>query len=220
MSSPQAVLFDFDGTLADSEPLITESMVVALRAHGHDVTTERVRHVFGPPFAVMVRMLAGDVSDQQLEAIGATYFEDYNNRQLPRIQPIPGAVDLLDALEAHDIRKALVTNKIEVSAGRQLAAMHWEGRFEVVVGADTVGLPKPAADPALHALERLGVAAQVAAFVGDQEPDVACGLAAGIPVVVGLAFGRSAETLAAAGATHIANDLYEVRRMLLDGAGD
>lgn len=217
---PSAVLFDFDGTLADSEPLITESMVVALGQHGHEVTAERVRHVFGPPFDVMVRQLAGAIADEELAAIRASYFEDYNGRQLPRIQPVDGADELLDALHAHGVAMALVTNKLEASAHRQLAAMHWEGRFALVVGADSTGLPKPAADPALFALERLGVPPERAAFVGDQDPDVACGLAAGIPMVVGVALGRSAESLAAAGATHVARDLREVRTLLLEGAED
>lgn len=216
---PSAVLFDFDGTLADSEPLITESMVVALGRHGYEVTAERVQQIFGPPLDTMLRMLVSDLSDDEVEAIRTSYFADYNGRQLPRIQSIDGANELLDALDAHHVALALVTNKFEASAHRQLEAMHWEGRFALVVGADTTSLPKPAAEPALYALERLGVAPAQAAFVGDQDPDVACGLAAGIPMVVGVAFGRSAESLAAAGATHVARDLHEVRALLLDGAG-
>lgn len=210
------MLFDFDGTLADSEPLITGSLVHALGMHGHEVTAERVRHIFGPPFDVMVRLLAGDIPDDEVRAIRATYFEHYNNEQLPRIQPIDGATDLLDALAARDVALAMVTNKVEASALHQLSAMSWDDRFQVVVGADTVGLPKPAAEPALHALARLGVTPEDAAFVGDQEPDIGCGLAAGLGMVIGLALGRAPETLAAAGATHVANDLHEVRQLLLD----
>ncbi len=215
----RAVLFDFDGTLADSEPLITGSLVHALRAHGHEVTEERVRHVFGPPFDVMVRELAGHVTSVEVDAIRATYFEHYNSVQLPRIQPVEGATELLDALAEAGVALAMVTNKIEASAQRQLAAMRWDGRFAVVVGADTVHSAKPAPDPALHALARLHIDPSDAAFVGDQEPDVACGLAAGCAMVIGLALGRPAETLAAAGATHVARDLHEVRQLLLGGTG-
>lgn len=213
------MLFDFDGTLADSEPVITASLVHALGTHGHAVTKERVRHIFGPPLPVMVRALAGDLPDAEVAAISDAYFSHFNSR-LSLIDPIDGAAELLDALAAAGVAVAMVTNKVEASAQRQLAAMGWGDRFEVVVGADTVGLPKPAADPALHALARLRVQASEAAFVGDQEPDVACGLAAGCAMVVGVAFGRPAETLAAAGATHVARDLHEVRQLLLDGMGD
>lgn len=210
----RAVLFDFDGTLADSEPLITGSLVHALRAHGHAVTEERVRHVFGPPLDVMVRELAGHLSVEAVDAIRVTYFEHFNDR-LSLIQPVEGATELLDALAAAGIPFAMVTNKVEASAHRQLSSMRWGGRFEVVVGADTVHSAKPAPDPALHALARLHVDATDAAFVGDQEPDIACGLAAGCGMVIGLALGRPAETLAAAGATHVARDLFEVRQLLL-----
>lgn len=214
----RAVLFDFDGTLADSEPLITASLVHALHVHGHEVTEERVTHVFGPPLDVMVRMLAGDLTADQFEAIRTSYFDHFNAR-LSQIAPIEGAIELLDALAAAHVPVAMVTNKFEASARRQLAAMRWEHRFQVVVGADTIDSAKPAPDPALHALARLHVDAVDAAFVGDQEPDIACGLAAGCAMVIGLAFGRPAETLAAAGATHVARDLFEVRQLLLGGTG-
>lgn len=218
--NPRAVLFDFDGTLADSEPLITGSLVYALGRHGFPVTEQQVTRIFGPPFDTMVRLLAGDISEEQAGAIRASYFEHYNEVQLPRIQPIPGAAELLDALDAHGVALAMVTNKVEASAHRQLQAMGWERRFPIVVGADTTGLAKPAAEPALHALRLLDVRPEDAAFVGDQEPDIGCGLAAGVSMVVGLVFGRAPETLAAAGATHVANDLFEVRQLLLQGMGD
>lgn len=214
----RAVLFDFDGTLADSEPLITASLIHALGTRGHVVTEERVRHIFGPPLPVMVRALAGDLGDAEVASIADAYFEHFNAR-LSLIQPIEGAADLLDALAGAGVPVAMVTNKVEASARRQLAAMRWDDRFEVVVGADTVGRAKPAADPAVHALARLGVEASDAAFVGDQDPDVGCGLAAGCGMVIGVAFGRPAEMLAAAGATHVARDLHEVRQLLLDGTG-
>jgi len=214
----RAVLFDFDGTLADSEPLITGSLIHALGVHGYQVSVERVRHIFGPPLPVMVRALAGDLTDAEVAAISDSYFAHFNAR-LSLIEPIEGAAELLNALAEAGVAVAMVTNKVEASARRQLAAMRWDGRFEVVVGADTVGLPKPAADPALHALARLRVAPSDAAFVGDQDPDIACGLAAGCAKVVGVAFGRPAETLAAAGATHVARDLHEVRQLLLGGTG-
>jgi HAD superfamily hydrolase (TIGR01509 family) len=216
---PAAVLFDFDGTLADSEPLISESLLHAMRMHGYDVTPQEVRAIFGPPLDEMVRLLAGPIGAEKAQAIRDTYFQHYNGVQLPRIRPIAGAEALLDALDAHGVRKALVTNKVEASAHRQLAAMHWERRFDVVVGADTTAHPKPAPDPALFALDQLGVPATQAAFVGDQEPDIACGLAAHVSQVIALALGRSAASLDSAGATHVVTSLNEVRMLLLQESG-
>jgi HAD superfamily hydrolase (TIGR01509 family) len=155
--------------------------------------------------------------DEQLERIRTAYFDNYNEFQLPSIKPLPGAVELLDALDARQIPVGMVTNKVEASAARQLDALGWGGRFAVVVGADSVRLPKPAPDAALAALARLDVPSDEAAFVGDQEPDMECAVAAGIPMVIGLAHARAAETLAASGATYVAGSLAEVEAILLRG---
>ena len=214
--SPGVVLFDFDGTLADSEPVITASLVHALGTEGFEVTAAQVRDVFGPPLQTMAQMLAGELAPERYERVRIAYFTDFN-AQLHTIQPLPGAVEILDALDARAIPFGMVTNKTEASAAAQLAAMGWERRFATVVGADSVREPKPAAEPALLALERLGIAAERAAFVGDQEPDMLCATAAGIPVVIGLAHARAAEMLAAAGATYVAKTLHEVEAVLLRG---
>jgi HAD superfamily hydrolase (TIGR01509 family) len=214
---PRAVLFDFDGTLADSEPLITASLIHALGTEGFHVTAEQVRGVFGPPLLEMVRLLAGTLPEEQQARLRTAYFDDYNTYQLPNIKPLPGAIELLDALAARQIPLGMVTNKFEASAAAQLAALGWQDRFPVVIGAESVALPKPAPDAALAALARLNVSAEEAAFVGDQEPDMECAVAAGIPVVIGLAHARAAETLAASGATYVAGSLAEVEAILLRG---
>jgi phosphoglycolate phosphatase len=192
-------------------------LIHALGTEGFHVTAEQVRGVFGPPLVEMVRQLAGDLAAEQLERIRAAYFDNYNVYQLPNIKPLPGANDLLDALAGRQIPVGMVTNKVEASAARQLAALGWAERFAVVIGADSGVLAKPAPDPALLALSRLGVLPDEAAFVGDQEPDMECAVAAGIPMVIGLAHARAAETLAASGATYVAGSLSEVEAILLRG---
>ena len=214
---PAAVLFDFDGTLADSEPLITAAMIYALGTEGFTVTAGQVREVFGPPFHEMAQLLVGALSEQQIERLRTAYSENYRAEQLPRVRPIPGAAGLLDALDRCGIPFALVTNKSVASAEEQLAHLGWSSRFAHVIGWDLVPRPKPAPDAALLALHRLGVTAERAAYVGDQTPDMECATGAGIPVIIGLAHARGADSLAAAGATYVAGTLTEVEAMLLRG---
>ena len=212
-----AVLFDCDGTLADSASMIAANIVDALRDIGHTVHAEQVRSVFGPPLPEMVRLLVGPVSEQQIERFNAAY-GTYAAIRRPLIQPMPGAVALLDSLAARRIPLAMVTNKGDAGAAAQIAAFGWEGRFAAVVTQDTVALPKPAPDPALHALRLLGVAPERAAFVGDTESGAVCGRGAGIPLVISLRGAHDPMRLRAAGATHVVETLGEVLTLLL-GAG-
>lgn len=214
---PAAVLFDFDGTIADSLPVITDSLMHALETEGFRATREQVLAVLGPPLSVMVDVLTGaQLSDDQRERVVATYFAHFN-ANLDRIEPLDGAVELLDALAAREIPLAMVTNKSEASAGRQLAALGWTERFAVLVGADNAPRPKPAPDLALVALRRLSLQAEDVAFVGDNEADMLCATAAGIPVVVGLAIAGNEAALERAGATYVAHSLEEVEAVLLRG---
>jgi phosphoglycolate phosphatase len=214
----RAVLFDLDGTLADSESLIAEGIRQALAEHGYDVTHQQVMDILGPPMTEMVPMLVGPVPDDEYKRIRAAYDRNYHEVQLPNIPPLPGAVALLDALEARGIPLAIVTNKIEQGGHDQLAAMGWTERFATVIGANTAARSKPFADPALLALERLGVAPDDAAFVGDTGADMECATAAGIPVRIGIVHVRAPEAMRAAGATHLAKTPDEVAAILLGAA--
>lgn len=212
----RAALFDLDGTLADSEALIADGIRLALAEHGYEVTFQRVMDILGPPMTEMVPILVGPVGPEEYASIRAAYVRNYHEAQLPNIQPLPGAPELLDALEAAGVPFAVVTNKIEEGAYEQLDAMGWTKRFAAVIGADSAARAKPFADPALLALERLGIAAEDAAFLGDTSADMECAVAAGIPVRIGIVHSRSPELMRAAGATHLARHLDEAAAVLLD----
>lgn len=212
---PGAVLFDCDGTLADSLPLIVASFVEALRAEGHSFTPEQVHAVSGAPFVGMMNALIGPTTPEQLARLGEAYGTAYRARQAEMLKPLPGAVALLEALVAQKVPLALVTNRVEVSAHGALETLGWLPHFAAVIGSNNTKLPKPAPDPALLALERLGIDPNAAIYVGDHEADMQCAVTAGIPVVIGLAIAGNAEALSAAGATHIAGSLAEVEALLL-----
>ena len=211
--TPRAVLFDLDGTLADSTPLIAEAIASLLSDRDYSYTAAEIEPRIGPPLDDMLRDFLG-VSQQEADALFREYTAHYRD-YVERTPPMPGAEPLLDALAESDVAVALVTNKVERSAAALLEALGWADRFEFVVGADTGPRPKPAADAALEALRRLDVAPGDAAFVGDSEIDMECGHNAGIPTVVGLARHRRPESLRAAGATHTCASLDEVRAVLL-----
>lgn len=214
----EAVLFDCDGTLADSEPMITASIIDMLADEGVTVTTEQVRGVFGPPLLEMAELLIGErITPERMARMRERYWVHARPRSAA-VRPMAGAEALLDALAARTVPLAMVTNKTEASTAVQLAQFGWEGRFGAVVCADSVPNAKPAPDPAVEALRRLGVLPERSAFVGDTESDTACARDAGIPLVIGLTGTRSGAHLLAHGATHTVDSLDEALALLL-GAG-
>ncbi len=175
---PEAVLFDWDGTLVDSWPVIHESMNLALSAMGRapwslDETRERARHSLRDAFP-------GIFGDRWEEARDL-FHGHYRSLHLSRLAVIDGAEDLVAAFHGLGCRLGVVSNK----SGRHLRAesehLGW-GRFfgARLVGAGDAERDKPAVEPVLMALDGTGIAPSGAVwFVGDTWVDMACATAAG-----------------------------------------
>lgn len=210
----QAVIFDLDGTLADTESLVIGCMLETINAAGHPVARDQLLRYIGPPLPIMLNHMLG-LSLEQAQPIYLDYLERYRRDYMPRTTPLPGAEPLLDALREARVPLAIVTNKRE-DAGRQtVELLGWSERFVTIIGADTAAAPKPDAAPILLALQRLNAAPADAAIVGDTESDMGAGRNANLAAAIGLEGVRNADHLRHHGATHTAATLTEVSQLLL-----
>ncbi len=210
--APLAMLFDLDGTLADSEPLLARVQLEVLRQRGFDVTAGDLAPLASTPFPQKVAALGIPTPHEPLD-------EEYRRRYADRLDETPlidDAAALLAALHERGTPCAIVSNKVEEGAVRLIDAFGWTPYFAVVTGRDTTadGTRKPDPGPARLVLERMGVAARDAWFVGDAADDMACGHAAGCGAVIGLTRTHPEPELRAAGATHICRSLGEVAALL------
>ncbi len=195
MSHFDAVLFDLDGTLIDTNHLIVTSYQHVLRTHlGLEVTPEQLYPYFGEPLRTTLARFDPERVDALMEAYRA--FNHSRHDQL--VRRFPGVNEAVAALREAGVRLAVVTSKFTPLARRGLAVCGLEGYFPVVVGEGDVRRHKPAPDPALRALELLGVEpGPRVLMVGDAPADLFCGRAAGCrTAAVGWALNR--EGLAAA----------------------
>ena len=219
LSNIRGVLFDLDGTLADSEPLIARAVVESAAAYGYQLRPQQVSDALGPPMTTLLRSLL-PIGEEEAQRIYNDYQERYNGRFVPQTQPLPGASELLASLHTREVPMAVVTNKNELGGMTLVEALGWTHFFQVVVGMNTAPKPKPAPDPALLALEVLRLPAQMVAFVGDSEADMGCGQAAGLTAIIGVGGLRPPAALKAAGATHTVVGLKEVAVLLAGACGD
>ena len=211
----RSVIFDLDGTLADTEPLVVGCMLETINAHGHPVDEELLLKYIGPPLPVMLFNMLG-LNLEQAQPIYMDYLRRYEESYMPRTRPLPGAEALLDALAEADVPLAIVTNKREDAGRKTVKLLGWTDRFRTIIGADTASDPKPHAAPLLHALEILGGEPGTAAMVGDTESDMGAGRNAGFAGVIGIVGVRDAEYLRGHGATDVAEDLAGVAGLLVD----
>ena len=208
-----AVLFDLDGTLADSMHSIAVALAGTLNEQGYRASPEELMPHFGPGMQSVIRRAIG-VDEAEAERLYALYLPNYYERYMPDTPPLPGAGELIEELAAR-LPLGIVTSKLEAGARSLVASLGWSEHFGPIVGRDTTGIMKPRPEPLLHALAELGIEGDRAAYVGDTEEDMQAALAAGVAVRIGITEIRSEQQLLEAGATAICRDLFAMRALLV-----
>lgn len=207
----RGVLLDFDGTLADTVPLIVASYRHTLAAPGVE-----------PPDEGMIRTWIGrallDTLEEARPGEGEELVQRYREHNLAHhdelIQRVPGAAELLGDLLAAGVPTAVVSSKRAemVRHGMRLTGLP---EVEVVVGLEETTRHKPDPAPLLEGARRLGIAPQACVYVGDAVVDVTAARAAGMAAVA-VAWGAgTGDDLRAAGPDALVQDTGELRRLLL-----
>jgi 2-phosphoglycolate phosphatase len=176
----RAVIFDFDGTLADSYAAIAAS-VNHVRQHHHlpPLGVDEVkRHVGRGP----VYLLEHTVGQGDVEADVARYRAHHPSVMYAQTKLLPGVADALAAVKRTGRCAAVCSNKPRAFTVELLKHLQIATLIDAVVGPEDTPQPKPAPDMLLLALERLGVSAQEALYIGDMVVDIETARAAGVAV--------------------------------------
>ncbi|ANS63701.1 endonuclease/exonuclease/phosphatase [Streptomyces lincolnensis] len=174
----QAVLFDMDGTLVDTERLWWEAVE---RVAGRALTDADQPEVLGRPVEHTAAWLAAAGGTPAAD-LAAALHREFADRVRTGIVPRPGALDLLDALARDGVPTALVTASPRAVADTVLDVLGAD-RFAVSVTADDTEHTKPAPDPYLAACRALGVDPAACVAVEDTETGVRSAEAAGCTVL-------------------------------------
>lgn len=218
-----AVLFDLDGTLADTVPLILASYRAMIRQHrSHEPDDDLWRRHIGRPLRDSLRHFARD--DDELEVLRTTYVGVQRELHDRMVRPFPGLPEIVVGLGGKGVPLALVTSKARPAALRTLRICRLEDRFPVVITADEVTRGKPDPEPVNLALRLLGAEAKPirphrTLFVGDSPHDLEAGRTAGV-VTVAVTWGAFAKAdLAGLGPDHVVDGPEGLARILEGGGG-
>jgi pyrophosphatase PpaX len=177
----EAVVFDLDGTLADTFALVIASWNAAVReALGRVYSDEEVIARFGP---TEMQMLRREVPAEMFPACAAQFLEHYEREHARVARVFEGVPELLERLRADDMPMGIMTGKGRDTADITLAALGWTELFAAVVTGDECGRPKPLPDGPLMVARQLGVQPKACAFVGDSPADMRAGKAAGMKTI-------------------------------------
>ena len=212
----RALLFDLDGTLAETDSLHLPTWVDALEPYGVEVDEEFYKErISGRSTGEIVRDLLPDLSDEEGRSIGDAKEASFRERSA-ELEPLPGLVDFIKQGRERGMKFALVTNAPEENVEAILPALKLRDFFDAVVLADNVEAVKPDPAPYRAALKKTGVSPEEALAFEDSVSGIASSVAAGIPTV-GIASTQDPEKLSGAGAFMTAKDFADPElRALID----
>ena len=204
----RALLFDLDGTLAETDSLHLPTWVDVLEPYGVRVDEEFYREsISGRNTSEIVRDLLPELSEEENRSVGDAKEARFRERAT-ELEPLPGLLDFIERGKERGMAIVLVTNAPEENVRAILLALKLRDFFDTVVLADEVEAVKPDPAPYKTALEKLGISAEEAIAFEDSVSGISSSVAAGIPTV-GITSSQVPEKLREAGAFMTVDDFTD-----------
>ena len=179
--SLRAIVFDMDGTLVSSLPVIFHCENEISRKYlNATLALEEVIAKFGPPAHAIIRSMTANLSENLQNQAVADYYECYRKYVASRALVFPGITKLLRRIRSTGRRLALVTGVEKIMMEYTLNPFNLSEFFETRVNADDVRKSKPDPEGINLALSRIKVNPRESMYVGDSPADVIAGKRAGV----------------------------------------
>lgn len=211
---PQAVIFDMDGLMLDSERALLGCLAQAGAEAGHALPEAFLLSLIGSSDALTRQRIAEQVGADAVDALLQDSYARYERLVAAGVPHRPGIIDLLDTLVAHGVPRAVATSTRRPLALRKLESAGLLRYFEHVATSSDVARPKPAPDIYLLAAARLGVEPRHCLALEDSPTGVRAALAAGMTVIQVPDLLQPDADVRALGHA-IAGSLHDVRGLLL-----
>jgi len=206
----KAILFDFDGTLADTAPGIVLTMQQTFKEMGLPIPEEKaVRQTIGLPLIQSVKVLGG-FNDEDAQRAVDTYRSLFSTYEVTHITIFPEVKETLERFSAEGIRMAICTSRGTKSLESILGRHGLNPYFETKITASDNLPAKPAPDMVLALLERMHLSKDEVLVVGDTTFDIEMGNRAGCRTVAVTYGNHSREQLESAKPAKIINNFSEL----------
>lgn len=209
------VILDFDGTLADTQPLIVSSLQRTISAlHLPSRTDDECKSIIGLPLKECFTTLLG-VDDAMAERCAEVYRRVFDEDNHPGVVTLfPRVLETLAALHERRLQLAICSSRARPTLDGFVRTFQLEDYFSMIIGANDVQHHKPNPEPVQIIMKQLEVNPEEALVVGDASYDILMGRAAGCRTC-GVTYGnQSTADLRSAGADHLIDDFAELLNIL------
>ena len=213
-----AILFDLDGTLIDTNELHAQAFFQAFQDNGYRVARDRIAIEIGKGGDLLVPAILGAAADEKdgekiRDAWEKHYIEIVKSQE---VRVFPGALELIENVKARGLKLSLATSGAEgvMDAVEASCGVAWRELFPLVVTSDDAPSSKPSPDIVSAATQRLGVPPLACAFVGDTIYDARACRSAGVVCFTVSDGQHAAADLREAGARATFSNLLELNEKL------
>jgi 2-phosphoglycolate phosphatase len=184
----RTVLFDLDGTLADTAPDLAYALNSLLREQEREpLPYEVIRPVVSHGATALVKLGFGlNPGEPEFAALRDSLLSLYQQHLARETRLFDGMADLLDEIEALNMNWGVVTNKPAFLTQPLMAALGLAERAACIISGDTTANRKPHPEPLLYACRLAGSEAAQCLYIGDAERDVRAGNEAGMATLVAM----------------------------------
>lgn len=188
------ILFDLDGTLADTAQDLAFTLNRLLAHEGyHTLPFEQIRPIVSNGASALIEFGFGNaVPAEKFKQLTQQFLDIYQNHLTHRTTLFPGMAELLETIENDGQLWGVVTNKPSWLTDPLMEELGLAQRAACIVSGDTVEYKKPHPQPLLHACEVMGVSAAECVYIGDAQRDIEAGRRAGMKTLAAL-FGYISE---------------------------
>ncbi len=212
---PEAVIFDLDGLLFDTESLYQEAIMAAANDVGQEMTPAIFHSMIGRPWlrtrAFLVEHYGSSFPVDEFRAAWNRHFDVIVET---RLAVKPGVLELLDALDALSLPRGIATSSSHKTVQHHLSAHALDGRFHEIVASGDYAAGKPSPDPYLLAAKRLGVDPHFCVALEDSHNGVRSAAAAGMMTIMVPDLLEATEEIRAL-CTFVVRDLHAVRDLVV-----
>ena len=211
------VIFDLDGTILNTIEDLKDSANFALSQRGYpQKNLEEIRSFVGNGIRnLIIRCLPENTDEAIIDELFTIFNARYKEHCMDKTCPYDGVLELLAKLREQGIATAVLSNKADYAV-KILCDKYFTGLFDACAGMKEDVRRKPWPDGIYNILSELNVKGENAVYIGDSEVDIKTAKAAGIDcIAVDWGF-RDREVLEAEGANHIASNMEELLKEILN----
>lgn len=206
----ETILFDLDGTLLDSNELISMSFEHTFEKYGYEFSQEEILSFNGPPLVDTFKKINSELADDMIKTYRAHNHEIHDDY----VKLFPNVIETLAALKEEGIKLGVVSAKMRQGVELGLEITGTKRYFDSIVTADDIVNAKPHPEPVLKGMTALEGQAATTMMVGDNYHDIQAGQRAGV-YTAGVAWSaKGADFLASYKPTIMLEDMRDLLKYI------